>query len=234
MSLMQKSASEEGQSKLLSLIFFSYSIIHMKKPAFLVFDGIDGSGKSWASRETKQYLLNNRLKENDILLTAEPTKGQYGQKARQMLQSQTDPGSNAKELLNLYISDRKEHLEKEILPALKQGKIVLCDRYKYSTIVYQSVQGLPIQHLIDLHSGMKIPDLVLIFDLDQNIALKRINSSIARKGIEKFEKKEFLQKARESFLLLETLLPNENIKIIDASMPKAKVMEELISVLESL
>jgi dTMP kinase len=151
-----------------------------------------------------------------------------------MLQSQTDPSSNATELLGLYLSDRKEHLEKEILPALKQGKVVLCDRYKYSTIVYQSVQGLPIQHLIDLHLGMKVPDLALIFDLDANIALHRINNSALRKGTEKFEKKEFLQKAREAFLLLETLLPQENIKIIDASLPKNKVLEQIKKHIEAL
>ena len=122
----------------------------MKKPAFIVYDGIDGSGKSWACRETKNMLIGRfGLKESEILLTAEPTKGQYGQKARQMLQSQADPESNAKELLDLYLMDRAEHLEKEILPALRQGKVVLCDRYKYSTIVYQSVKGLPIQNLIE-------------------------------------------------------------------------------------
>ena len=207
----------------------------MRKPAFLVFDGIDGSGKSWASRETKNLLMHDfGLKENEILLTAEPTKGQFAQKARQILQSQTDPSSNAEELLNLYLSDRKEHLEKEILPALKQGKVVICDRYKYSTIVYQSVQGLPIQHLIDLHSGMNVPDLALFFDLDENIAMYRINNSASRKGTEKFEKNEFLKKARESFLLLETLLPQENIKIIDASLPKNKVLEQIKKLLEAL
>ena len=206
----------------------------MRKPTFIVFDGIDGSGKSWAAAATKQYLLSTGLKENDILLTAEPTKGQYGRKARQMLQSQNDPSSNANELLDLYLKDREEHLEKEILPCLNQGKVVLCDRYKYSTIVYQSVQGLPIQHLIELHSNMKVPDLAIIFDLDVNIAMHRINNSPARKSTEKFEKKEFLQKARETFLLLETLLPNENIKIIDASAPKNSVMEEIKKILKTL
>ena len=206
----------------------------MRKGIMIVFEGIDGSGKSWASRETKQYLLSTGLKETDIILTAEPTKGQYGQKARQMLQSQNDPASNANELLDLYLKDRKEHLEQEIMPALKQGKVVLCDRYKYSTIVYQSVQGLPIQHLIELHGNMKVPDLAIIFDLDANIAMNRINNSLARKGTEKFEKKEFLQKARATFLLLETLLPNENIKIIDASAQKNSVMEEIKKILKTL
>ena len=166
----------------------------MKKGIMVVYEGIDGSGKSWASRETKAMLMRDfSLKENEILLTAEPTKGRFGEKARHMLRSQADPSSGAKELLDLYLKDRAEHLENEILPALKQGKIVLCDRYKYSTIVYQGAQGLPIQYLIELHAGMKVPDLTIIFDIDADIALHRINNSLSRKGVEKFEKKEFLR-----------------------------------------
>ncbi|AJF60635.1 MAG: dTMP kinase [Candidatus Diapherotrites archaeon] len=205
----------------------------MVGPAFIVFEGIDGAGKTLMLKLSKEFLLEKGVPAKKILLTAEPTSSSYGKKLRSLLSEEQDPKANARVFLELYLKDRKEHLSEEILPALDKGKIVLCDRFKYSTIVYQGVQGIPVMELIAAHRGMRVPDAVFIFDLPEEVALRRINNSKSR-SIEKFEKKEFLLKVRRGFLELRKILPEENIKVFNADKPKEKVFEEVKAELSKL
>ncbi|MFH1586546.1 MAG: dTMP kinase, partial [Candidatus Diapherotrites archaeon] len=148
--------------------------------------------------------------------------------------SDSRPEEKAHEMLDYYVNDRVEHLGLEIIPAMNKGKIVLCDRYKYSTIVYQFAQGLPLVKLIRLHEKMLIPDLVLIFDVPSEIALERIVKDKKRDLIEKFEKKDFLDRVRNKFLDLPNFLLGENIKIIDASKSIDEVFEETKNEIDKL
>jgi len=200
-----------------------------KKGKFLVIEGIDGSGKGTLIGALRVHLVNEGTPPEDILTTAEPTTGVHGQRIRKLLRMKGDPHSNSKTLLNLYLADRKEHLENEILPALGQGKIVLCDRYKYSTIVYQSAQGLSKRELIDAHVGMPVPNLVIVLDLPVEEALKRISSDESRAENDIFEQKEFLGRVREGFLALGKDLPKEKITVIDATGPREKVFEKVLN-----
>src|SRR3989338_5598895 len=100
---------------------------------FIVFDGLDGAGKGTALRGARSFLLANGIPAEKILMTAEPTGGLHGKMLREMLSQQVNPEVNARQFLDLYIADRKGHVESEILPAILAGKIILCDRYKYST-----------------------------------------------------------------------------------------------------
>ena len=182
---------------------------------FVVFEGIDGSGKGTILSRTAEWLFNSSNAFDKVLLTREPTFSGPGKQIRKMLKSDQEPLSKAKRLLQLYLEDRKEHLEKVIKPALQLGSIVLCDRYKYSTICYQQAQGIPVEKIISLHARMLVPDLVLILDVEPETALQRIRSS--RSSIEKFEKSFFLRELRENYLALKKLLPKEPIKVIDAN-----------------
>lgn len=181
---------------------------------FIVFEGLDGSGKGTMLSLTARWLFSS-TEYDKILLTREPTYSGAGRQIRNILKSDRDPLDKAKLMLTLYLEDRKEHLEKVIKPALQLGSIVLCDRYKYSTICYQHAQGIPLERTIALHEKMLVPDLTLILDVDVDTAFWRINSD--RKTKEKFENKEFLEEIRQNYLQLPRLLPKENIKIIDAS-----------------
>lgn len=182
---------------------------------FIVFEGLDGSGKGTILTKTAQWLFNSNPGNDKILLTREPTFSGYGRQVRKLLKEDREPLTKAKQLLQLYLEDRKEHLEKCIKPALQIGSIILCDRYKYSTICYQQAQGLSVNRIISLHEKMLVPDLVLILDVEPKTALERIKES--RSSIEKFEKKFFLQELRENYLNLKKLLPKEPIKVIDAN-----------------
>lgn len=200
---------------------------------FIVFEGIDGSGKGTIIRETKKFLLQKGINEEQILVTAEPTPGFYGKKVRELLRTNVNPNVNAQQFLDLYVADRKEHLEKELQPALNNDKIILCDRYKYSTFVYQSLQGIPVEKIKELHKEMLIPDLIFILDVNPEISLKRISK---RQQLEAFEKQDFLEKVRQGFLASKETFPNENIKIIDASKEisevKKQVCEELWEIIK--
>jgi len=180
---------------------------------FIVFEGIDGCGKGTMLSLAAKWLFS--LEYDNVLLTREPTFSGVGKQIRKILKSDQEPLTKAKLMLSLYVDDRREHLEKVIKPALRLNSIILCDRYKYSTMCYQHAQGIPMEKIIALHRNMLIPDVVLILDVDVDIALERINAG--RKLKEKFEKKAFLEEIRETYLRIPKLLPDENIKIIDAN-----------------
>ncbi|HZX19731.1 MAG TPA: dTMP kinase [archaeon] len=194
------------------------------KPLFIVFEGIDGSGKGTIIKETKSFLLQNGVSQKDIFVTAEPTNGFYGKKVRELLKTSPKPELNAPQFLDLYVADRKEHIEKELLPALKENKIILCDRYKYSTFVYQALQGIPVEKIKKLHEGMPVPDLIFILDVPAKTALERISK---RKQLDSFEKKDFLEKVRNGFLSLKEIFPEENIHIVDASKSIKEVKKQI-------
>ncbi len=194
------------------------------KGCFIVFEGLDGSGKGTMLAKTAEWLFNSHLVDK-ILLTREPTNSTYGKQIRKMLVSDKEPMTKAKQLLNLYLEDRKEHLEKVIKPALQLNTVVLCDRYKYSTICYQQAQGIPLDKIISLHERMLVPDLTLILDVLPEIALERIRQNRAK--YEKFEKRFFLEELRQNYLALKKQLPNENIKIINAGLPLEEVFASI-------
>ena len=199
------------------------------KGFWVAFDGIDGSGKGTIAHEAKKWLKSKGVAEDRVVISAEPTHGLFGKKVRELLQSSVNPDVNAKQFLNLYVQDRKEHLEKVIVPALADGKIILSDRFKYSTFVYQALQGISIEKIAELHEGMPSPDLVFILDLPVDHALKRISR---RNHRDVFEKKDFLEKVRKGLLGLKSIFPNEKIFFIDASKDVAEVKKQVAQIME--
>ena len=188
----------------------------MRKGIFIVVDGIDGSGKSEIVKMIHNYLFSKNKKYR-ILTTREPTNGTYGIKIREMLKKEKNPKSSSRKLVEMFIKDRQEHLEKTIEPFLKNsGKnelnIVICDRYYYSTISFQGAQGIGMNDLINKNKTFRKPDIAFVLDVEPSLALKRIEY----REKEKFEKPEFMKKIRENFLNIPKLL-NDNIRIIDSS-----------------
>ncbi|WP_265014891.1 dTMP kinase [Wolbachia endosymbiont (group B) of Camptogramma bilineatum] len=139
---------------------------------FITFEGIDGSGKT-----TQSELLTNYFKqihgENNVVLTREPGGTDFAEKIRGLLlKDNIDPIS---ELL-LLISMRHEHMKKLILPAIKEGKTVICDRFIDSTIAYQGYGlGVDLSLIRDLHKlvEIKYPDITFILDIDVQVGLSR-------------------------------------------------------------
>jgi len=153
----------------------------------IAFEGIDGTGKSTQCRIFSELLNKNKIT-NEIF--AEPTKGKWGMKIRQLLTEGRKEVSPEEEL-EWFVNDRREDVENNIQPALNAGKVVLMDRYYFSTAAYQGALGFnPEQIKIDNEKFAPKPDRVLIFHNPPEKSLERIESS--RDGKSAFEKTDYL------------------------------------------
>ena len=146
---------------------------------------------------------------------------------REMLRKSKNPYSDSDKLLNLYIQDRKDHLDNLVKPFLKKKddniSIGLCDRYYYSTIAYQHVQGIELKKLLDINRKFLKPDLAIILDLHPETALKRISRE---RAVEKFERLEFMKKLRNNFLELKEWM-DDNIVYVDTSGAEDETFEKV-------
>ena len=166
----------------------------LKRGYLIVFEGIDGTGKS-----TQCSLLSKFLSKKKIpnIVLAEPTKGIWGMKIRRVL-SEGRGAISPKEELSWFINDRKEDISKNIMPALLDNKVVIMDRYYFSTAAYQGALGLnPEDIRTENENFAPIPDRVLIFLTSPDVCLERIESSRDQKSA--FEKIEYLQNVETIF-----------------------------------
>ena len=172
---------------------------------FIVFEGIDGSGKSTVIREVSK-LLKSR-----IYITREPSNGKIGKLIRKILKRNKSIDRDFSLMItNLFCADRFYHIKNEIKPALDVYKYVICDRYYYSTLAYQSVY-LDLDYLITLNKYALKPDITFIIDVDVNTALNRIKKRKTKRTT--YEYKEYLEKVRRNYLKLPKLL-DDNIYIV--------------------
>ena len=179
-------------------------------------EGIDGCGKSTQS----QFLMGEFEKNNEkTILLKEPTNGKYGRKLWEMLSGKIE--ATTEEILELFVRDRKEHVDQKINPALNEGKIVLMDRYYYSTMAYQAAAGIDVKRIRKDNEFAPKPDIVLVFDLPADLAMKRVRGhSVA----DVFEKEELLEKVRKAYLNLED---DSLVRIIDATRTPEEIFDEV-------
>jgi len=179
-------------------------------------EGIDGCGKS-----TQSKFLMEKFEENNekTIILKEPTSGKYGKKLWEMLSGKRE--ATTEQILDLFVMDRKEHVDEKINPALKEGKIVLMDRYYYSTMAYQAAAGIDINRIRKDNEFAPKPDIVLIFDLPADLAMKRVKGhSVA----DVFEKEEHLEKVREAYL---NLRDDPLVRIIDSTRTPEEIFKEV-------
>ena len=197
----------------------------MKRGFLIVFEGIDGTGKS-----TQCELLAKSLTERHMLniALAEPTRGTWGTKIRKLL-SEGRQGISPQEELSWFVNDRKEDIELNIMPALQDNKVVLMDRYYFSTAAYQGALGLdPEQIRLENETFAPIPDRVLIFLTSPETCLERIESSRDQKSA--FEKLDYLRNVQELF----KSFTGPNIRFIDSVGSVPEVHEKVLSAIEDL
>ncbi len=172
----------------------------IKKPLFIVFEGIDGSGKTTISKMLLAFFEENG---NKAAWFREPGDSAWGKKIREL--ANLEDSIPIEEELQYFIEDRKINVRENILPSLEAGKIVIVDRYYYSSACYQGARGLDLHEIIRLNREFApVPDLVFLIDVDVDTALERIRRG---RDIEAklFEKKEYLQQVRENYLGLRDL-----------------------------
>ena len=184
----------------------------MTRGKFIVFEGIDGSGKS-----THAVLLKERLEKEGyrVFLTREPTDGEAGVLLRRCLTGKADLPEQA--IAGLFMTDRLDHIlnpKTGILHHLEEGEIVLCDRYYFSSFAYNGSYA-PMEWVIELNrlAMEKLrPDLTLFLDIRPETFLSRIEG---RGSTERYEKVEVLKKVRENYFKAFSLLPEEKVCVVD-------------------
>ena len=185
------------------------------KGKFIVLEGIDGSGKSTQMLNLSKYIYQ-LSKDNDVLLTREPTR-HFRSSLRDTMKLSTNENDNAGLFSKVFVEDRKKHLKDLIEPNLSQGVHVICDRYKMSTLAYQSNQGIDLNLLVQRHEGMLIPDLTILLDCSVDKTKSRRQ---AHEQEEVFDRASFewTEKLRRTYLSLAKYeLSSENIVVIDTS-----------------
>ncbi len=198
----------------------------MSHGSFITFEGIDGSGKSTQAKRLADHL---RAHGRDVVLTREPGGSPGAEEIRSLvLEGDPDRWSAETEIL-LFTAARRDHLEKTIDPALKEGKIVICDRFADSTRLYQGITRGDLRPVVDdLHRLMigREPDLTLIIDMDPAQGLARAKG---RQGSEeRFEDfgLDMQIKMRAGFLTLAAEFA-DRCKVTDGNRPIDEVAKDV-------
>jgi dTMP kinase len=185
-----------------------------KRGAFIVIEGLDGSGKT-----TQAKLLAARLnRSHRAMYTAEPSQGTIGTFLRKnCLYGEKRLPATVEALL--FAADRAEHVEREIKPALAKGRLVISDRYVYSSLAYQGSAGLRIGWIETINKHALKPDFAVFIDASPETVLKRLNR---QKSI--MENLETQREVREIYL---TFVKKGELVRIDGDKPIDEVFEAL-------
>lgn len=199
----------------------------ISKGRFIVFEGIDGSGKS-----TQLKLVANRLADSghDVHSTFEPSEGPVGRLIRQMLSGEVPVDQRT--LATLFAADRTDHLLNEqtgIAGKVDQGKVVLCDRYYFSSYAYQA-QYLDMEWVINSNAMVAEilrPDVTIFIDVDPEVCFQRIKAN--RSNLEMYEKVDVMKRVRDNyFKAFDRLGDVESIAVINGNQSMASVESAIL------
>jgi dTMP kinase len=198
---------------------------------FLTIEGTEGVGKSTNVEFIQSYLKEQGI---DLITTREPGGTPLAEEIREVLLNNRDEKMDETAELLLVFAARAQHLQTVILPALEQGKWVLCDRFTDATYAYQGGgRGLDTQ-LIELLEqqiqGDVRPDLTLLLDIDVTIGLARAGQ---RGELDRFENErvDFFERVRQAYLVRASTQP-QRYGIVDASQPLSEVQRQIVACLQ--
>jgi dTMP kinase len=197
----------------------------MNKGKFIVFEGIDGSGKGTQIRKLQEYFEQKGTK---TVVTCEHTRDlPVGKLIEITLNGGEKIDSLALQLC--FTADRRDHYQKIIRPALENGEFVISDRYYGSTVAY--TEEVKKQMMLELNENV-VPraDLTFFLDIDAETAIKRIDDSRSTKTI--FERKEKLEQCRNSYLWF-CEKRKESVFIVDGNRDIEIIHQEILEVLKN-
>lgn len=185
------------------------------KGAFIVLEGGDGSGKTTQARSLQSALRHGGYK---VHSTAEPSRSTVGRLIRRRILHGKKTSPEVEALL--FAADRFLHLESEILPALADGKIVVCDRYMHASFAYQGAQGVNADWLREINRFAVKPDLALYLDVPAETGMSRIRR---KKSV--LEKLELQRRVRDEYL---RLVQAGELTLVDSTQPITKASENIL------
>jgi dTMP kinase len=190
---------------------------------FIVFEGIDGSGKSTHIKLLAEELRGRGL---HVLETSEPSKDRIGTFIREYAERNGERFTLETETL-LFAADRYEHVKQVIAPALKRGMVVISDRYFYSSIAYQGATGIDLDWIREMNRFAPRPDLGILLDITPEHSLERVND----RAKTVFEVSDYLRKVRDIYL---GMVERGELVRIDADRSKGEVRVEIQGLLKGL
>ncbi len=187
----------------------------MNKGIFIVFEGGEGSGKSTILYKTYIWLKDLGY---DCIKTREPGGINISEQIREVILNKENINMDGRTEALLYAAARRQHLVEKVIPALKSGQIVLCDRFVDSSLVYQGyARGLGIEEVYSINKFAIedcMPDLSILFDIRPEIGMERIkknsNREVNRLDLEKLD---FHNKVREGYSLIYNQNKDRIVKI---------------------
>jgi dTMP kinase len=203
----------------------------MMRGYFITFEGTEGSGKSTQIEILARHLIRHGHK---VVTTREPGGTAFGEQIRRVLLSVKNHRLDPRAELFLYLASRTQHLEEVILPAMKKGKIVLCDRFSDATVAYQGFGRRLDMKVVRTAVGYAAkglsPDLTLLLDLDVRLGLARVKDRGRSNRLDR-EQREFHQRVRVGYLRL-ARSESGRIKIVEASQSPREVAEHIQKIVD--
>ena len=207
--------------------------MYKKKPFFIVFEGVEGCGKSFQSKKLYRKLKKNRI---DTILTREPGGTKSSELIRNLILKDYFTKS-IKEKFDrytdtlLYLAARNEHVKNKILPALSKKKVVICDRFTDSTIAYQVFgKKVDINFINNIHKkilhGIK-PNIVFVLKVSEKSSKQRLKKRKIKNRYDNFAQS-FYTKAQKSFIKLAN--NKKNYFVIDSSLNDTSLENKIFNI----
>lgn len=204
----------------------------MNKGYFIVLEGPDGSGKSSVSD-----IVCEKLKEKgyEVVHTREPGGIEIAEEIRNIILDPKNTSMDAKTEALLYAASRRQHLVEKVVPAKSQGKIVICERFVYSSLAYQGYgRGLGFDEILKINDfaiGSDYPDMTIYLDINEEVGLKRIESRTFKDRLDK-ESLSFHHLVNEGYR--EVLRRFKDTKVVDASKSIDCVVDDVLALIIKL
>jgi len=189
-----------------------------KRGVFICIEGIDASGKTTQARRLVRNLRNKGF---EAVYTTEPSTGEIGKLIRRHVLDRKKRVSIAVEAL-LFAADRVDHVEKVIKPAFQKGKVVVCDRYLYSTLAYQGAANLDFSWIELINQFALVPDLALFLDVPPEVVVKRLKRK--RSVMETLPNQ---QRVREVYM---QMVREGRLHLVDGKKTKEEVSEQILTI----
>lgn len=201
---------------------------------FITFEGPDGSGKSTVIKAVYERLINDGY---SVILTREPGGTPIAEKIRDVILDNSNTALDARTEALLYAASRRQHLVEKIWPAIKEGKIVLCDRFLDSSLAYQGEgRKLGIENILNVNlfaTENTYPDLTLFFNISPEEGLKRVSKDKKRVADRlDNENANFHQEVYNGFLKVNSMY-KDRIQILDATKSLNEVIDNAYKIIKS-
>lgn len=200
---------------------------------FITIEGPDGSGKTTVTKEVVRRLQLNHI---DVIHTREPGGIDIAEQIRAIILNPANTKMDAKTEALLYAASRRQHLVEKVIPALNEGKLVLCERFVDSSLAYQGAgRSIGIEEVYQMNQfaidGV-MPDLTIFIDVDPEIGISRINQNRTDRDRLDMEGVSFHQRVYEGYQQVKEMF-KDRMAMIDGNQALEQVIEQVYSIIVS-